>query len=583
MLLTRSARPTARAARAARNARARYAPIDAAPAEVVRPYRATYSEFLDKLEADGVSDVTIVPGSPDLTFVERDGRKGSAGVILDGTLLTELRSHGANVSIAAPGPDPFASFMTYVFPFLAPFAILALLMRRAAPGGNYDLRAERDTGVTFDDVAGIDAQKLELAELVDFLKNPDRYTAAGAKVPRGCLLSGPPGTGKTLLARAVAGEADVPFISCSASQFVELFVGLGASRIRGLFANARKKAPCIIFIDEIDAIGKQRGGALVAGGGNDEREQTLNQLLTEMDGFSDNGGVVILGATNRPDVIDPALLRPGRFDRKIEVSLPTVGERRSILHVHAANKILDSNVDLSAVAQMSAGFSGADLANLMNEAAILAARGKRIRIEKEDIGEAFDKITIGLPSSRVMSASAKRRVAYHEAGHALVGALLPQFDSLGKVTILPRGAAGGVTQFLPGEEVVDSGLVTRDYLESKIMVALGGRVAEEVVYGKGGTTTGASSDMVAVTDIATQMVRRFGFSRLGSLSIGPEASPDLLADADEEARAIVQGCYNKAVALVRDNSTSLEALCNLLVERETVDGSEVYECISRRN
>lgn len=450
-------------------------------------------------------------------------------------------------------------------------------------GSNYDLQTEQDTGVTFDDVAGIDAQKLELAELVDFLKNPDRYTAAGAKAPRGCLLSGPPGTGKTLLAKAIAGEADVPFISCSASQFIELFVGLGASRIRGLFANARKKAPCIIFIDEIDAIGKQRGGALVAGGGNDEREQTLNQLLTEMDGFSDNSGVVILGATNRPDVIDPALLRPGRFDRKIEVSLPTVGERKSILHVHSANKILDSNVDLSAVAQMSAGFSGADLANLMNEAAILAAREKRIQIRKKDIGEAFDKVTMGLPSSRVMSASAKRRVAYHESGHALVGALLPQFDSLGKVTIIPRGMAGGVTQFLPGEEIVDSGLVTKAYLESKIMVALGGKVAEEVVYGKDNTTTGASSDMSAVTDIATQMVRTFGFSRLGSLSIGPGASPDLLADVDEEVRAIVQGCYDKTAALIRDNFSSLEALCNLLVERETVDGSDVYECISREN
>lgn len=572
--------------------------VQSSPVAIVqnRTRGTTFSQLLDKIDVGDVESITLYPGSTFVEFTEKDGSPGTSNVLVDQNLVNDLRMHDVDIVIKQPKEaGVFESLLTGLAPFLITFGFLSFLMSRSADGSggvsggpgrlfggsNYDLQTVEDTGVSFSDVAGIDAEKNELVELVDFLKNPSKYTDAGAKAPRGCLLSGPPGTGKTLLAKAIAGEADVPFVSCSASQFVELFVGLGASRIRGLFSVARKKAPCIIFIDEIDAIGKQRGGALMAGGANDEREQTLNQLLTEMDGFGDNSGVVIIGATNRPEVIDPALLRPGRFDRKVAVSLPNLDERKDILRVHSENKSLDSNVSLKDVARSTVGFSGADLANLMNEAAITAARGSRKVISKQDVDEAYSKITVGLTSNRNLSDEARKRVAYHEAGHAVVGAMVDGYDTVGKVTIVPRGNAGGFTQFLPDEDTVDTGLVTKSYLEKKIMVALGGKVAEEIVYGVDNVSTGAYGDLQSVTATATQMVRAYGFSPLGSLEIGQSASQSLQAGVDNEVRSIVLRCTTKVENLLQENKKVLDDVANLLSERETIEGIDVLAAIER--
>jgi cell division protease FtsH len=374
-----------------------------------------------------------------------------------------------------------------------------------------------ETGVTFVDVAGVEGAKLELQEVVDFLKNPDKYTQLGAKIPKGCLLVGPPGTGKTLLAKAVAGEAGVPFFSCAASEFVELFVGVGASRVRDLFEKAKSKAPCIVFIDEIDAVGRQRGSGM--GGGNDEREQTINQLLTEMDGFEGNTGVIVLAATNRPDVLDSALLRPGRFDRQVTVDRPDVAGRVRILKVHSRGKTISADVDFEKVARRTPGFTGADLANLMNEAAIIAARRELTEISKEEIADALERIVAGAAKEgAVMSEKKKRLVAYHEAGHAIVGALMPEYDPVAKISIVPRGAAGGLTFFAPSEERLESGLYSRSYLENQMAVAMGGRVAELTIFGPEKVTTGASNDIMQATDLARKMVTEWGMSdQLGRL------------------------------------------------------------------
>jgi cell division protease FtsH len=377
-----------------------------------------------------------------------------------------------------------------------------------------------ETGVTFKDVAGVDGAKLELREVVDFLKNPDKYTNLGAKIPKGCLLVGPPGTGKTLLAKAVAGEAGVPFFACSASEFVEMFVGVGASRVRDLFEKAKAKAPCIIFIDEIDAVGRQRGTGM--GGGNDEREQTINQLLTELDGFEGNTGVIVLAATNRPDVLDKALLRPGRFDRQVTVDRPDLAGRVRILKVHSKGKVLAGDVDLEKVARRTPGMTGADLQNLMNEAAIFAARRNLKEVSKEEIADALERIVAGVEKKgAVMSEKKRKLVAYHEAGHAIVGALLPDYDPVTKISIVPRGAAGGLTFFAPSEDRLESGLYSRSYLENQMAVALGGRIAEELIFGADNVTTGASNDFMQVTRTAKSMVTQVGFSeKLGQVAYG---------------------------------------------------------------
>ncbi|CBI18876.3 unnamed protein product, partial [Vitis vinifera] len=421
-----------------------------------------------------------------------------------------------------------------------------------------------ETGVTFADVAGADQAKLELQEVVDFLKNPDKYTALGAKIPKGCLLVGPPGTGKTLLARAVAGEAGVPFFSCAASEFVELFVGVGASRVRDLFEKAKSKAPCI---------------------------QTINQLLTEMDGFSGNSGVIVLAATNRPDVLDSALLRPGRFDRQVTVDRPDVAGRVKILQVHSRGKALAKDVDFEKIARRTPGFTGADLQNLMNEAAILAARRDLKEISKDEISDALERIIAGPEKKNaVVSDEKKKLVAYHEAGHALVGALMPEYDPVAKISIIPRGQAGGLTFFAPSEERLESGLYSRSYLENQMAVALGGRVAEEVIFGEDNVTTGASNDFMQVSRVARQMVERFGFSKkIGQVAIGgPGGNPFLgqqmssqkdysMATADivdAEVRELVEKAYSRAKQIMTTHIDILHKLAQLLIEKETVDGEE---------
>merc|ERR1712193_481400 len=469
------------------------------------------------------------------------------------------------------------------------------------PGGPMDFGRSKskfqevpETGVKFPDVAGVDGAKLELQEVVDFLKNPDKYTALGAKIPKGCLLVGPPGTGKTLLAKAVAGEAGTPFFRCSASEFVELFVGVGASRVRDLFEKAKGKAPCIIFIDEIDAVGRQRGAGL--GGGNDEREQTINQLLTEMDGFEGNNGVIVLAATNRPDVLDQALLRPGRFDRQVTVDRPDVKGRVEILKVHSNGKTLGEDIDLDKVARRTPGFTGADLQNLMNEAAILAARKERNEISKDDIDYALERIIAG-PEKKgaVISEKKKKLVAYHEAGHALVGALMPEYDPVTKITIVPRGNAGGITFFAPSEERLESGLYSRSYLDNQLSVALGGRVAEELIFGPDNVTTGAGGDFQQVSRVARMMVSQMGFeSDLGPVSWSSRTGPSFLGQEvgqggeysqetadkiDESVKRIVEKAYRRAKDLIQSNIKVLHKTADILVDRETIDGEQLLKII----
>merc|ERR1719161_2414034 len=458
------------------------------------------------------------------------------------------------------------------------------------------IQMEPQTGVTFDDVAGAEGAKLELTEVVDFFKNPGKFTKVGAKSPRGVIMEGPPGTGKTLLARAVAGEAGVPFISASGSEFVEMFVGVGASRVRDLFNQAKKNAPCIVFIDEIDAIGRQRAGGAgggMGGGGNDEREQTLNQILTEMDGFEGNAGVIVIAATNRADVLDSALLRPGRFDRRVPVDLPDKDGRLAILKVHSRGKPLADNVQLDIVAKRTIGFSGASLANLMNEAAIVAARNDKKEITYEEIDYSIDRLTVGMQKNTGMSYPNRQRlVAYHEAGHAIMGALSPGYDLVTKVTIIPRtNGAGGFTLFTPSEERLDSGLYSKSYLESQLAVALGGRVAEEIVYGVEEVTTGASNDLQQVRSIARRMVAQWGYSKdkmgatswedtQGNSPVNPAGvSQAKEKEIDDEVRVLVAKAYENAKEVLGANRALLDELTDALIEKETIDFRELYQMV----
>ena len=562
-----------------------------------RPKHASLTEFLDKVENNHILHVDIIPGNPQVKYIEDSGDFGSSNALVSENFINKLYEKGVDVEIDAKSnqSNPIVDFLSGIFPFLFGYFIVSSIfsnsirrggggmpgpMNSLFGGSNYDLEIIKTTDTSFQDVAGIDEEQRELTELVDFLKSPERYTDAGAKVPKGCLLSGPPGTGKTLLAKAIAGEANVPFIACSASQFIELFVGLGASRIRGLFEKARENAPCIIFIDEIDAIAKQRGGAIAAGGGgNDEREQTLNQLLTEMDGFGDNSGIIILGATNRPEIIDPAVLRPGRFDRKVAIGLPDVNGRARILQVHSRNKALDSSVDLEILAKNTVGCSGADLMNIMNEAAILAARFDRKIITKSDVDEAYEKITIGLPKNKQYSPETVKLIAYHEAGHALCGALSDNFDTLGKVTIVPRGNTGGLTQFVPEDS--DIQMYSKTYLYNQLVVALGGRAAEEIVFGPDSITTGASNDLQRVTSIAKSMVTQWGFSNIGTLELDPRMlSEETNSKIDTEVCSLVNEAYIEALNTLKNNREILDSIADLLSTKETIEGHEVYALIS---
>jgi cell division protease FtsH len=449
---------------------------------------------------------------------------------------------------------------------------------------------EAKTGVLFDDVAGIEEAKEELQEVVTFLKKPERFTAVGARIPKGVLLVGQPGTGKTLLAKAISGEAGVPFFSISGSEFVEMFVGVGASRVRDLFKKAKENAPCIIFIDEIDAVGRQRGAGI--GGGNDEREQTLNQLLTEMDGFEGNTGIIIIAATNRADVLDSALLRPGRFDRQIMVDPPDVKGRLEILNVHARNKKLADEISLDAIARRTPGFTGADLANLLNEAAILTARRRKDAITMAEVDAAVDRVVAGMEGTPLVDSKSKRLIAYHEVGHAMVGTLVKDHDPVQKVTLIPRGQAQGLTWFTPSEE---QSLISRAQILARIMGALGGRAAEEVIFGDSEVTTGAGNDLQQVTNMARQMVTRFGMSDLGPLSLEgsqgevflgrdwlnrSEYSEDVASRIDAQVRSIVEHCYNEARRIMLENRSVIDRLVDLLIEKETIDGDEFRQIVS---
>jgi len=450
---------------------------------------------------------------------------------------------------------------------------------------------EAETGVMFDDVAGVEEAKQDLEEVVTFLKQPERFTSVGAEIPKGVLLVGPPGTGKTLLAKAIAGEAGVPFFSLSGSEFVEMFVGVGASRVRDLFKRAKENSPCLIFIDEIDAVGRQRGAGI--GGGNDEREQTLNQLLTEMDGFEGNSGIIIIAATNRPDVLDSALLRPGRFDRQVSVDAPDIKGRLSILKVHSKNKKIDKTLSLENIARRTPGFTGADLANLLNEAAILTARRRKESIGLSEIDDAVDRIIAGMEGQPLTDGRSKKLIAYHEIGHALVGTLLKDHDPVQKVTLIPRGQAKGLTWFSPDE---DQMLVSRAQLKARIMGALGGRAAEDVVFGRGEVTTGAGGDIQQVASMARQMVTRFGMSRLGPISLENDSqevfigrdlmtrsdiSDSISQQIDEQVRKIVKECYEATYRIVNENREAIDSLVDLLIEKETITGEELIKVLEK--
>jgi len=579
------------------------------PSTAARTLR--YSDFVEAVQDNQVSRVLISPDRGTAQVVENDGRRAEVNLAPDKDLLKLLTEHNVDIAVQ-PTRQPGAwqqAAGSLIFPLLL-LGGLFFLFRRAQGGGgggnpamNFGkskarVQMEPSTQITFGDVAGIEGAKLELTEVVDFLKNPDRFTAVGAKIPKGVLLVGPPGTGKTLLAKAVAGEAGVPFFSISGSEFVEMFVGVGASRVRDLFEQAKKNAPCIVFIDEIDAVGRQRGAGL--GGGNDEREQTLNQLLTEMDGFEGNTGIIIVAATNRPDVLDSALMRPGRFDRQVVVDRPDYSGRLQILKVHARGKTLAKDVDLDKVARRTPGFTGADLSNLLNEAAILAARRELSEVSNDEISDAIERVMAGPEKKdRVMSERRKRLVAYHEAGHALVGALMPDYDPVQKISIIPRGQAGGLTFFTPSEERMESGLYSRAYLQNQMAVALGGRVAEEIVYGEDEVTTGASNDLQQVAQVARQMVTRFGMSdKLGPVALGRaqggmflgrdiaaerDFSEDTAATIDEEVSDLVSVAYKRATQVLTQNRSVLDELAEMLVDQETVDAEDLQELLLRRD
>ena len=460
--------------------------------------------------------------------------------------------------------------------------------------GKSTARFERrpDTGVGFADIAGIDEAKAEFEEIVSFLKEPEKYTIVGAKIPKGILLVGPPGTGKTLLAKAIANEADVPFFSVAGSEFVEMFIGIGAARVRDLFKKASENAPCIVFIDEIDAVGRERGAGV--GGGNDEREQTLNQLLTEMDGFKENKGVIVVGATNRVDILDAALLRPGRFDRQVTVNLPDRLGRVGILKVHARNKPLSDDVSLVQLANRTPGFSGADLANLLNEAAILATRYKKTSITKKEVNEAADRIIGGIAGTALEDSKNKRLIAYHEIGHAITGSVLKSHDEVEKITLTPRGGAKGLTWFTPQE---DQTLLSRSALLARIIATLGGRAAEQVVFGDPEVTTGASSDLQQVTNLARQMVTRFGMSNIGPMALedentgqvflggnisqGEQYAENIADRIDDEVCKIINYCEQKAIEIISDNRVIIDLIVERLLDVETMDGEEFRELLSR--
>ena len=546
----------------------------------------TYSDFVKGLKNNELPQVVIKPNQNLAAYEDDEGNYGDTRIVQTEQLWQTLIESDANVMIDMTAPTSLLDYLSTFF--LISFAFFLFRAMFSGGGGgagpmgnpflkNKEFKAEEDIETRFSDVEGIDAAKDELEEIVDFLKQPERYFGSGARIPRGALLAGKPGTGKTLLARAIAGESNVPFIQCSAANFIEMFVGVGAKRVRDLFEVARENQPCIVFIDEIDAVGKQRG----AGGmpSNDEREQTINQLLTEMDGFDNETGIVVIAATNRIDILDDALLRPGRFDRKIQVGLPSVRGRKKILGVHARDKKLADDVNLDSVAKQTTGFSGADLANLLNECAIRAVRDGDGTITTDIMEDVYQRIIVGAKGDTKFSQKKKELVAYHEAGHAIVGAILPDYDTVRKVSIIPRGGAGGVTFFQPSEENAESAMYTKEYLVSQIKVALGGRAAEEIIYGKDRVTTGASGDYSQVYMIAREMLTTYGFSKykFDYRNMSSEASKLV----DLEINSLVDNCYRETMGIIEENRDKLEELKDKLIEDEIVDGDWVYDLVGR--
>lgn len=554
----------------------------------------TYSDFISQVEKKNVSSVVMTNNA--VTGKMKDGTEFATYIPDNDTQLLNKLNDG-NVTITAKPPEQpswWMSLLSNLLPIVILIGVWFWMMNQTQGGGGRvmsfgksraKMTGEGQVHVNFNDVAGEDEAKEELSEVVDFLKNPGRYTAIGAKIPKGVLLVGPPGTGKTLLAKAVAGEAKVPFFSISGSDFVEMFVGVGASRVRDLFAQAKKNAPCIVFIDEIDAVGRQRGSGL--GGGHDEREQTLNQLLVEMDGFGSNEGIITLAATNRPDILDPALLRPGRFDRRVVVGRPDLRGRIAILRVHARNKPLEPDVDLATIAKKVPGFTGADLANMLNEAALLAARDNRKTISMADLEEASEKVSYGPErKSHRVSDEERKLTAYHESGHAIMATLLKDADPVHKVTIIPRGQAGGYTMMLPHEE---RSFITKSHLLAQIRVALGGRCAEKIIFNE--ISSGASGDLQQVTSILRKMIMEWGMSdRLGPMIFGEHQEQIFLGKQlgsernygetvatiiDEEMHKYLDEAYNDTMQTLTDNLPVLHAMAKALMEVETIDHKQV--------
>ncbi|BBD53731.1 MULTISPECIES: ATP-dependent zinc metalloprotease FtsH2 [Planktothrix] len=571
--------------------------------------RMSYGRFLDYLNAGRVTSVELYDGGRtaivDAVDPQLDNRVQRLRVDLPNNapeLIARLRESQISFDTHPPRNDGalWGLLGNLIFPILL-IAGLFFLFRRSnnVPGGpgqamNFGkskakFQMDAKTGVLFDDVAGVEEAKEELQEVVTFLKKPERFTAVGARIPKGVLLVGPPGTGKTLLAKAIAGEAGVPFFSISGSEFVEMFVGVGASRVRDLFKKAKETAPCIVFIDEIDAVGRQRGAGI--GGGNDEREQTLNQLLTEMDGFEGNTGIIIIAATNRPDVLDSALLRPGRFDRQITVDAPDIKGRLAVLEVHARNKKISEEVSLEAIARRTPGFTGADLANLLNEAAILTARRRKEGMTMIEIDDAVDRVIAGMEGTPLIDGKSKRLIAYHEVGHAIVGTLIKEHDPVQKVTLIPRGQAQGLTWFMPDE---DQGLISRSQILARITGALGGRAAEDIIFGDSEVTTGAGGDLQQVAGMARQMVTRYGMSDLGPLSLESqqevflgrdfatrtEYSNEIASRIDSQIRTIAEHCYQRACQIIQENRAVIDRLVDLLIEKESIDGDEFRQIVS---
>lgn len=567
--------------------------IDYYSASTVSKTDITYSAFMKHVQQDEVKQVTIVDNV--ISGKLKDGKDFSTVAPNDDSLIPTLRAHDIEIKAELPPQPPWwTTILSSLLPMLLIVGIWFMLMQQSQGGGGRVMnfgksRARRydedNIKITFKDVAGADEAKQELEEVVEFLKHPKKYNDLGAKIPKGVLLYGPPGTGKTLLAKAVAGEAGVPFFSISGSDFVEMFVGVGASRVRDLFEQAKKSAPCIVFIDEIDAVGRQRGAGL--GGGHDEREQTLNQLLVEMDGFGANEGIIMIAATNRPDILDPALLRPGRFDRQIVVDRPDIKGRQEILKVHVKGKPISPEVELGVIARRTPGFTGADLSNLVNEAALMAARKNKNKIDMPEMEEAAERVIMGPERrSRVISDKEKRLTAYHEGGHTLVGMLLDNTDPVHKVTIIPRGRAGGYTLSLPKE---DRYYATRSEMLDELKVLLGGRVAEALVLKE--ISSGASNDLQRATSLARQMICEYGMSpELGPMTFGhrqdqvflgrdigrdKDYSEEVAAKIDKEIRKFIDEAYQKTESLLNENMDKLHLIADALIERETLEGEEI--------